>query len=44
VVKVTVDPFAPLTAARRTGLDRAFGEYAAFLGRRLALSIRDPAP
>ena len=43
-VKVTVDPFEPMTGASRTGLDRAFGAYAAFLGRRLDLTVRDPTP
>ena len=43
-VKVTVDPFEPMTAASLTGLDRAFGAYAAFLGRRLDLTVRDPTP
>jgi Winged helix DNA-binding domain len=43
-VKVAVDPFEPMTGASRTGLDRVFVAYAAYLGRRLDLTVRDPAP
>lgn len=43
-VKVTVEPFEAMTSAGRAGVDRAFGAYAAFLGRRLSLTVSTPAP
>jgi hypothetical protein len=42
-VKVTVEPFAAPSAARRTAMEHAFETYAAFLGRRLTLTVREPA-
>lgn len=41
-VKVTLRPFAPLTATRRAAVDRALGAYAQYLGRSLTSTVLDP--
>lgn len=41
-VKVTVDPFERVTSTGRSGLEQAFERYAAYLGRRLVLTVNDP--
>lgn len=42
-VKVTVDPFEPMTIAGHVDMERAFERYAAYLGRSLVLTVNDPA-
>jgi Winged helix DNA-binding domain len=41
-VKVTLQPFAPLTTSRRAAVDHALGAYARYLGRSLALTVNAP--
>ena len=43
-VKVTLQPFAALTATRRAAVDRALGAYAQYLGRSLTLTVINPSP
>lgn len=41
-VKVTLQPFAPLTATRRAAVDRAFSAYAQYLERTPVVTVVDP--
>ena len=41
-VKVTLQPFDPLTAARRAAVDHALGTYAQYLGRTPVITVLDP--
>jgi hypothetical protein len=41
-VKITLQPFDPLSATRGNAVERALGTYAAYLGRTPVLTVTDP--